>query len=139
MLQHQHVQCIGVKQARRLCLTASNAIVPMQEMASRGVSLVYRLGGPEARKKLVEALVGVLQGTSATGGARAVKVTGDTKVFEYGAIGSAPGEQCLWHVMRTWCNLAVGCALYWLIQLLHVNLHEHAGGWFDKLTACARS
>jgi len=32
-----------------------------QEMASRGVSMVYALGDPAARSKLVESLVGVLQ------------------------------------------------------------------------------
>jgi len=33
----------------------------LQEMASRGVSMVYALGDAEARGRLVESLVGVLQ------------------------------------------------------------------------------
>ncbi len=54
----------------------------LQEMASRGVSLVYRLGDAAVRDKLVGALVGVLQGGGAAGGGagRPVKLTGDTQV-----------------------------------------------------------
>jgi proteasome component ECM29 len=61
-----------------------------QEMASRGISLVYGRGDEETRKKLVEGLVGVLQG-----GAKAkavVKLSADTKVFEDGALGNAPPQ-----------------------------------------------
>lgn len=50
-----------------------------QEMASRGISLVYSRGDESTQKQLVEALVGVLQGT---GGAKAkpVKLSDDTQV-----------------------------------------------------------
>ncbi len=33
-----------------------------QEMASRGISVVYAMSGPAARKQLLDELVGVLQG-----------------------------------------------------------------------------
>lgn len=33
-----------------------------QEMASRGISVVYAMSGPAARKELLDDLVGVLQG-----------------------------------------------------------------------------
>ncbi|GMH36012.1 hypothetical protein BSKO_03880 [Bryopsis sp. KO-2023] len=60
-----------------------------QEMASRGLSLVYSLGGEEARKNLVAGLTGVLQG--GVSGNRAVKVDSETKVFEEGQLGKSPG------------------------------------------------
>lgn len=59
-----------------------------QEMASRGVSLVYRLGDKATRATLVQSLVGVLQGGPKA--KQAVKLSGDTKVFEEGALGTAP-------------------------------------------------
>ena len=49
-----------------------------QEMASRGISLVYSRGDEGTQKKLVEALVGVLQGTGAK--AKPVKLSADTQV-----------------------------------------------------------
>ena len=60
-----------------------------QEMASRGMSLVYQLGDEETRKQLVGALVGTLSGT-APRKRRAVKVEGDSKVFEDGTMGATP-------------------------------------------------
>lgn len=61
---------------------ALDAFPLLQEMASRGVSLVYRLGDAAVRDKLVGALVGVLQGGGTAGGGagRPVKLTGDTQV-----------------------------------------------------------
>eukprot|EP00798_Chlamydomonas_sp_ICE-L_P021409 gene21409-28366_t len=50
-----------------------------QEMASRGVSIVYSLGDEETQKRLVEALVGVLQG--GVKAKQAVKLSGETQVF----------------------------------------------------------
>lgn len=51
---------------------------PIQEMASRGVSLVYSLGDEVTRRTLMAALVGVLQG--APQAKTAVKLSGDTQV-----------------------------------------------------------
>ncbi len=47
-------------------------------MASRGVSIVYSLGDDATRGRLVEALVGVLQGGAKA--KQAVKLSGETKV-----------------------------------------------------------
>ncbi|GLI60137.1 hypothetical protein VaNZ11_002209, partial [Volvox africanus] len=64
-----------------------------QEMASRGVSLVYRLGDAAVREQLVTRLVTVLQGSTGPGGGagRPIKLTADTQIFEEGALGNAPG------------------------------------------------
>ncbi|GAX79566.1 hypothetical protein CEUSTIGMA_g7007.t1 [Chlamydomonas eustigma] len=59
-----------------------------QEMASRGISLVYNRGDEGTRKLLVEALVGILQGNGSK--AKTIKLSADTKVFEEGALGNAP-------------------------------------------------
>lgn len=61
-----------------------------QEMASRGLSLVYSLGDVKAREKLVAGITGVLQGGS-TSVKRMVKMDGDTAVFEDGQLGKSPG------------------------------------------------
>lgn len=61
-----------------------------QEMASRGLSLVYSLGDVQAREKLVAGITGVLQGGS-TSVKRMVKMDGDTAVFEDGQLGKSPG------------------------------------------------
>ncbi|KAL6762246.1 proteasome stabiliser-domain-containing protein [Haematococcus lacustris] len=74
-----------------------------QEMASRGVSLVYELGDAAQKQKLVEALVGVLQGSGAR--AAKVKLQADTKVFEEGSIGTAPGGDAL-STYQELCSLA---------------------------------
>ncbi|KAG1660153.1 hypothetical protein FOA52_007810 [Chlamydomonas sp. UWO 241] len=61
-----------------------------QEMASRGISLVYQRGDEATRKGLVEALVGVLQGGAKA--KQAVKLSGDTEVFEAGVLGTGPPQ-----------------------------------------------
>lgn len=65
-----------------------------QEMASRGLSIVYALGDKEAKHKLVAGITGVLQGGN-TAVKRMVKVDGDTTVFEQGQLGKAPGKSFL--------------------------------------------
>ncbi|KIY98024.1 proteasome component ECM29 [Monoraphidium neglectum] len=66
-----------------------------QETAARGVSLVYARGGEALRSRLLAQLVGVLQGASpgaaAVSGVKGAALTADTKIFEEGALGSAPG------------------------------------------------
>ncbi|GFR47108.1 hypothetical protein Agub_g8793, partial [Astrephomene gubernaculifera] len=62
-----------------------------QEMASRGVSLVYELGDEEIREQLVQRLVAVLQGGGGAAGGKP-KLTPETQIFEEGALGSLPAS-----------------------------------------------
>jgi proteasome component ECM29 len=55
-----------------------------QEMASRGVSVVYELGTEDQRKELLGSLMGVLSGESQR--KRRVKLDDDTQVFQEGTI-----------------------------------------------------
>lgn len=57
-----------------------------QEVASKGLGLVYEHGGGENKDELVSLLVDTLM----TGSRRNQHVTGDTKIFEEGELGRAP-------------------------------------------------
>ncbi|XP_020896453.1 proteasome adapter and scaffold protein ECM29 [Exaiptasia diaphana] len=57
-----------------------------QEVASKGLGLVYELGGEERREELVSLLVDTLT----SGGRRNMQVTEETKVFGEGELGKAP-------------------------------------------------
>ncbi|KAK9834910.1 hypothetical protein WJX81_007994 [Elliptochloris bilobata] len=74
-----------------------------QEMASRGLSMVYRLGDKSAQEQLLASLMGTLQGGPRK--RRAVKLTGESRVFEDGALGEAPGGGSL-ATYRELCALA---------------------------------
>lgn len=74
-----------------------------QEMASRGMSILYDLGDTSTRDELVKALVSTLSGTSKR--KRAVKLTEDTEVFEEGLIGEKPGGGKI-STYKEICNLA---------------------------------
>ncbi|DBB07277.1 TPA: hypothetical protein ACH3X3_008782 [Trebouxia sp. C0006] len=74
-----------------------------QEMASRGMSVVYSLGDESAQKQLLDGLMGVLQGGARK--RRAVKLTGETQVFEEGSMGEAPGGGSL-STYKELCALA---------------------------------
>lgn len=71
-----------------------------QDLAARGVSLVYTRGGAGLQQQLLGQLLGLLQGSagpaggpgSTAAGAAGVKVAPDTKIFEEGQLGSTPGE-----------------------------------------------
>ncbi|OWM69124.1 hypothetical protein CDL15_Pgr025311 [Punica granatum] len=56
-----------------------------QELASQGMSIVYELGDASMKKNLVNALVGTLTGSGKR--KRAIKLVGDSEVFQEGAIG----------------------------------------------------
>ena len=58
-------------------------------MASKGMSVVYSLGDEDQKQSLVDSLVGTLQGKAQSN--KAVKLADDSKVFESGALGTAPG------------------------------------------------
>lgn len=73
----------------------------LQDLAARGVSLVYSRGGSGLQQQLLGQLLGLLQGSTATAGgpgttaagAAGVKLTGDTKIFEEGQLGNTPGVE----------------------------------------------
>ncbi|CAM6125657.1 unnamed protein product [Calypogeia fissa] len=60
-----------------------------QEMASRGMSIVYELGDSSTKDELVTALVNNLSGTAKK--KRAVKLLEESEVFAEGALGEKPG------------------------------------------------
>ncbi|KAF9918544.1 hypothetical protein BX616_007987 [Lobosporangium transversale] len=62
-----------------------------QEVASKGIGLVYELGDQSIRSQLVESLVGMF----GEGRKAAPKVTGDTELFEGNALGQAPDGSSL--------------------------------------------
>ncbi|KAK9850611.1 hypothetical protein WJX84_005115 [Apatococcus fuscideae] len=74
-----------------------------QEMASRGMSIVYSRGDDAMRNELLASLTGTLQGGSKK--RRAVKLEGETKVFEEGSMGEAPGGGSL-STYKELCALA---------------------------------
>ncbi|GLJ38855.1 hypothetical protein SUGI_0791890 [Cryptomeria japonica] len=74
-----------------------------QEMASRGMSIVYELGNSSTKSELVKALVSTLTGTANR--KRAVKLTEDSEVFAEGSIGERPGGGKL-STYKELCSLA---------------------------------
>eukprot|EP00210_Caulerpa_lentillifera_P004901 g4677.t1 len=74
-----------------------------QEMASRGVSLIYSLGDESTKQTLLNGLTSVLSDPSKQG--TKVKVEQDTKLFEEGQFGQVPGGGNL-TTYRELCSLA---------------------------------
>ncbi|KAG0202738.1 hypothetical protein BGX28_004843 [Mortierella sp. GBA30] len=62
-----------------------------QEVASKGIGLVYELGDQSMRSQLVESLVGMF----GEGKKTASKVTGETELFDSSALGQAPDGSSL--------------------------------------------
>ncbi|MCO5551056.1 hypothetical protein L7F22_004553 [Adiantum nelumboides] len=60
-----------------------------QEMASKGLSILYEIGDSTSKQELVKALVSTLSGTAKR--KRAIKLTEDSEVFEEGTLGDKPG------------------------------------------------
>ncbi|KAI5083342.1 hypothetical protein GOP47_0003085 [Adiantum capillus-veneris] len=60
-----------------------------QEMASKGLSILYEIGDTASKHELVKALVSTLSGTAKR--KRAIKLTEDSEVFEEGTLGEKPG------------------------------------------------
>lgn len=124
------LQLLGqIQEALSQLLGDSNELT--QEMASRGIGLVYSRGDEATKAKLVEALVGVLQGGAKA--KQAVKLTADTKVFEEGALGTAPaggasrdsGEGSNLSTYKELCSLATDLGqpdlIYKFMDLAHHN------------------
>ncbi|KAL3147888.1 hypothetical protein ABBQ32_002606 [Trebouxia sp. C0010 RCD-2024] len=104
-----------------------------QEMASRGMSVVYSLGDESAQKQLLDGLMGVLQGGARK--KRAVKLTGETQVFEEGSMGEAPGGGSL-STYKELCALATDMGqpdlVYRFMDLAnhHASLNSSRGAAF---------
>lgn len=73
------------------------------EMSSRGMSIVYTLGGPAIRARLVQDLVDSLSGKVKRN--RRVKVGADTEVFTAGSLGETPDGKGL-STYKELCSLA---------------------------------
>lgn len=58
----------------------------MQDVASKGLSLVYQCSGENEKKEMVDKLVDQLAG----GKRQVAQVTQDTKIFEEGQLGKTP-------------------------------------------------
>lgn len=58
----------------------------VQDVASKGLGLVYDCGDEESRSRLVNQLLDQL----ASGRRRVTQVTSDTKIFEEGELGKTP-------------------------------------------------
>lgn len=93
-----------------LCCCSASAAAP-QDLAARGVSLVYSRGGAGLQQQLLSQLLGVLQGVGSGTAAAGSKLAPETKVFEEGQLGNTPGEgprptlsawvfQCILHVSK---------------------------------------
>lgn len=89
----------------------------VQDLAARGVSLVYTRGGAALQQQLLGQLLGLLQGGraaaagpgSTAAGAAGVKVSADTKLFEEGQLGNTPGRRQGMHRLYKFFLGAAGC------------------------------
>ncbi|XP_024544607.1 proteasome adapter and scaffold protein ECM29 [Selaginella moellendorffii] len=101
--RHLQIQALlpKIQEAFSYLLGEQNELT--QEMASRGMSVVYELGDAATREELVKALVGTLSGTAKK--KRPIKLMEDTEVFAEGSIGEAPGGGNI-STYKELCNLA---------------------------------
>ena len=101
--QHPRVQLMlpQIQEAFSQLLGDPNELT--QEMASRGMSIVYDLGDAATKDELVKALVSNLTGTAKK--KRVVKVMEDTVVFEENSLGETPGGGNI-STYKELCNIA---------------------------------
>ncbi|KAI9007097.1 proteasome stabiliser-domain-containing protein [Gaertneriomyces semiglobifer] len=75
----------------------------VQEIASKGMSLIFEFGDERIKKELVDGLVGTLvEGKKIS----AQSVTGETQLFNQGALGSTPGEGAISGTYQSILSLA---------------------------------
>ncbi|XP_031556184.1 proteasome adapter and scaffold protein ECM29-like [Actinia tenebrosa] len=100
--KHQAIQ----DDLRRIQMTFMSFLAELddltQEVASKGLGLVYELGGEERREELVSLLVDTLT----TGRRQAMQVTGETQVFAEGELGKAPEGGGGLSTYKELCSLA---------------------------------
>lgn len=84
---HQKIQQLlpEIQEAFSHLLGEQNELT--QELASQGMSIVYELGDASTKQDLVNALVSTLTGSGKR--KRAIKLMGDSEVFQEGAIGES--------------------------------------------------
>ena len=63
-----------------------------QDIASKGIGIIYELGDEKTKAKLVETLVSTLSGGVKTRKQKFTAETRDEKLFEEGELGSTPGK-----------------------------------------------
>ena len=78
------MRCVTIDNTRILCCCFFSEIT--QDIASKGLALVYEICSAEQKDLLVSELVGTLM----TGKRRTQDVTADTQVFEEGSMGKTP-------------------------------------------------
>ncbi len=90
--------CLSSGSAFTLVAAPLSPSIPLpQDLAARGVSLVYARGGSALQATLLTQLVGVLQGAPGAApppraaGPAGVPLSSDSRLFEEGALGKAPG------------------------------------------------
>ena len=114
-----------IQQAFSAMLSENNELV--QEIASKGLSLVYEFGSEEFRTSMVSSLVNTM-----LSGKKPVKnVTANTKLFEKGALGHAQGDGTQLSTYKELCSLANDMNQPELVyRFLH--LANHNAMWNSK-------
>ncbi|RZF49156.1 hypothetical protein LSTR_LSTR008442 [Laodelphax striatellus] len=108
-------------------LSENNDVV--QDVASKGLAMVYESGSEEMRQQLIKMLVDQL-----TQGRRTVaQVTQDTEIFEKGALGTTPTGENL-STYRELCSLASDLNQPDLIYKF-MHLANHNATWTSKMGA----
>lgn len=103
-----------------------------QQYASTGLTAVYALGDAATREKLVASLTAMLRGEGAQAQGQ-LKISGDTKLFEEGALGNVPGGGGRLTTYRELCGLANDLnkpdLIYRLMDLAHhsAQIRSRAG------------
>ncbi|KAJ7569419.1 hypothetical protein O6H91_01G077400 [Diphasiastrum complanatum] len=101
--RHKKLQLLLPEIQEALCHLLGDRNELTQEMAARGMSVVYELGETSTKDKLVKLLVDTLSGS--TKRKRAVKLMEDSEVFEEGTIGGTPSGGNI-STYKELCNLA---------------------------------
>ncbi|XP_014680930.1 PREDICTED: proteasome-associated protein ECM29 homolog [Priapulus caudatus] len=98
-----------------------------QDVASKGLGLVYERGGEEAKKQLVDLLLDTLM----TGRRKKTEVTDNTKIFEPGTLGKAPGGSGSLTTYKELCSLASDLNQPDLVYKF-MHLANHHAMWNSK-------
>ncbi|XP_039299836.1 proteasome adapter and scaffold protein ECM29 [Nilaparvata lugens] len=128
-INHEAVKnrLISIQTAFFDLLSENNDVV--QDVASKGLAMVYESGSEDMRQQLIKMLVDQL-----TQGRRTVaQVTQDTEIFEKGALGTTPTGENL-STYRELCSLASDLNQPDLIYKF-MHLANHNATWTSKMGA----